>query len=133
MSEGRFDAPFRMSAAPKLMLQGAWDGVRLRCPSCGKGRIYSSGFNINPQCSECGAPFERPNQGDFVGAMVTAYTITAVVVLVVIAALWLFTPIPARLLPYVSIPFVLIFVVALYRNMKGIWITFLIALTKWLR
>ncbi len=59
-----------------------WHALRLRCPYCGKGRIYSHGFTMNDHCSNCGWIFER-EEGYWTGAiavnLVVAETIAAAI------------------------------------------------------
>lgn len=45
-----------------------WHALRLRCPNCGKGRIFSHGFTMNDHCSNCGWIFER-EEGYWTGAI----------------------------------------------------------------
>jgi hypothetical protein len=45
-----------------------WHALRLRCPYCGKGRIFSHGFTMNDHCSNCGWIFER-EEGYWTGAI----------------------------------------------------------------
>ncbi len=133
MQPGRFDVPLRMSTFPRLFLAGLWDGIRLKCPSCSRGPLFAKGLNVNAECPRCGAPFERPGQGDFVGAVVTAYIITACVFLTVFLLLYMFSDLDLSLQLWLSVPATLAFVTAFYRNMKGVWIAVLIPLVKWLR
>ncbi len=57
-------------------------GLRLRCPRCGDGRLYTTFFRMNRTCSVCGLSFYRES-GYYVGAMMINYGITAFLVLVV--------------------------------------------------
>jgi len=43
-------------------------GLRKRCPSCGRGKVFSSFFRLNPRCSVCGFRFER-EPGYWTGAI----------------------------------------------------------------
>ena len=52
----------------KGWIRPCWAGLRLRCPACGVGKIYAGLIRMNPQCSLCGAIFER-DEGDFLGAI----------------------------------------------------------------
>ncbi len=52
-------------------------GVRLRCPRCGDGRLFTGFFTMRDRCSQCGYAFER-EQGYFVGAIYINYGATAV-------------------------------------------------------
>ena len=39
-------------------------GLRLRCPQCGKGRLFQSYLKFAPTCSACGADFRIADAGD---------------------------------------------------------------------
>ena len=43
-------------------------GLRKRCPNCGRGKVFSSFFRLNTNCSECGFRFER-EPGYWTGAI----------------------------------------------------------------
>lgn len=129
--EGRFDAPSKPGADLGRLLAGMWDGVRLRCPSCGEGRIFSNGFQTNVRCSECGAPFERPGEGDFLMAMIFAYALAGAVVLSLIYVLNRFTDLDIMVQLALTLPLGVAVVLLSFRSVKGIWITLLIAVLKW--
>lgn len=57
-----------------------WDLVRLRCPVCRKGAVFSGPYAMNENCPSCGIRFEREN-GYFMGAMVFAYVMGVVTVI----------------------------------------------------
>lgn len=133
MSRDRYAQPASFLAGARAILAGAWDGVRLRCPSCSEGRLFQKGATIYPNCVACGVPFERANQGDFLGAMVTAYAMTACVALSLVLVLNLLTEVPLATQVYVVVPASLLFVTLLYRNLKGVWVAVLIGLIRWLR
>ncbi len=128
---GRFDEPSQKGADFARILAGMWDGVRLRCPSCGEGRIFARGFETNEHCSECGAPFERPGEGDFLMAMIFAYSLAGIVVLALIYVLNRYTQVDITMQLALTLPVGIAVVLLSYRSVKGIWITLLIAVTKW--
>jgi uncharacterized protein (DUF983 family) len=39
-------------------------GLRLRCPQCGKGKVFSAYLRIAPRCNVCGADFAAADAGD---------------------------------------------------------------------
>ncbi|MBL8549212.1 MAG: DUF983 domain-containing protein [Hyphomonadaceae bacterium] len=39
-------------------------GLRLRCPQCGKGRLFQSYLKFAPRCTACGADFAIADAGD---------------------------------------------------------------------
>ncbi|HEV7130066.1 MAG TPA: DUF983 domain-containing protein [Ktedonobacterales bacterium] len=62
--------------------------VRLRCPVCGRGRLFRPGswFRMYEECSWCGHHFER-EEGYFVGAMAINLIVTEGVIFVAVIAL----------------------------------------------
>jgi uncharacterized protein (DUF983 family) len=53
--------------------------VRLRCPNCGRGRLFRGVFRMLNRCPECGLSY-FPEQGYYVGAMIINYVATTAVV-----------------------------------------------------
>lgn len=105
-----------------------WDGMRLICPSCRSGPIYRNMTDMHDQCPNCGVSFE-PNEGDFLGAMTVAYSITAVLVAIGVFALEALTDLPAVVHLAIWGIFAIAFIITCYRNLKGIWIGILYATT----
>lgn len=128
---GRFDDPSERGADLARILAGMWDGIRLRCPSCGEGKIFARGFETNERCSECGAPFDRPGEGDFLMAMIFAYSLAGIVVLALIYVLNRITDMDVTLQLALTLPVGVAIVLLSFRSVKGIWITLLIAVLKW--
>lgn len=117
----------RRESTLRQLLVDAWWGMRLICPSCRRGRIYRSLTEMNPECPHCGVTFER-EEGDFLGAMLIAYSITAVVVAAGIYAVSLLTDLSTTAHLVLWIVFGTLFLLFTYRNMKGIWIGILYAM-----
>mgnify|MGYP001279528314 FL=1 len=113
------------------LVAAMWDGFRLRCPSCRQGAIYASLTRMNPACPRCGAPFERDNEGDFLGAMVTAYSLTVVFAAVLLVLLFVLTPLPVYQQMMITAIASLLFLLLFYRNLKGVWVAVLLALLRW--
>lgn len=57
-------------------------GMRLRCPACGQGEM-SSGRRLKDACPNCGWRFFRLGDGDWLVTWIVAYTVAALVMLVV--------------------------------------------------
>lgn len=102
------------------MLQYIWDGFMLRCPKCRKPSI-GKGFDIKTHCDHCGHNMQ-PGEGDFVGAIMVAYSFLAVILGILVTTaviLW-------DLSPYVHLaiwmPFSIAFIFLTYRNWKGLWV-----------
>lgn len=109
------------------MLRYAWTGLRLKCPACGNGRIYRSLTVMNPACPACGVVFER-EEGDFVGAVVVAYSVTAVVVAAGVYAVEVLADLDPMLHVLLWSLVAALFLIFTYRNMKGIWLGILHAM-----
>ena len=62
-----------------------WRGLRLRCPVCGRGKLFRSWFHMHENCSYCGHHFER-EEGYFVGAMALNLIVTELLLLVAVIA-----------------------------------------------
>jgi uncharacterized protein (DUF983 family) len=61
--------------------------LRLRCPRCGRGRLFSGWIKMEERCSECNLDLRR-EPGFYLGSIYFNYGMTALVVTVVyIAAL----------------------------------------------
>jgi len=103
------------------MLRAAWVGMQLRCPACGEGRISRGLTTMNQSCPQCGVTFER-DEGDFLGAMVVAYSITSVLVGVGIYVVAVTTDLPVTGHLILWTVFAGLFLLLTYRNMKGIWL-----------
>lgn len=58
----------------------------LRCPVCGRGRLFRSWFKMYENCPNCGYHFER-EEGYFTGAMAINLIVTEVIVFVAVILL----------------------------------------------
>ena len=69
-----------------------WRAVRLRCPNCGGGPIFSSWLRIRERCPRCGLPLERGEQGYQVGSymfnIIAAELVFAAAFIAVLVATW---------------------------------------------
>src|SRR5690349_14771497 len=43
-----------VSMEQRSVLHGIWNGVKCRCPRCGKGKLFRAYLKVNDRCSECG-------------------------------------------------------------------------------
>lgn len=44
-------------------MSALWNGLKRRCPRCGKGRLYQGWYSLRKSCPECGLDF-REETGD---------------------------------------------------------------------
>jgi uncharacterized protein (DUF983 family) len=59
-----------------------------RCPSCGKGAVYRTLFDMHERCPVCGVRFER-EPGYFVGSMYVSYFFSALLLGLFATIVWL--------------------------------------------
>lgn len=93
--------------------------IRLRCPVCGEGRLFSGFFAMHPDCSSCGLNFAR-EQGYYVGAMYLNYGLTVAIGLT--AGLLLMERVPLRILYWPLGAFGLLFPLAFFRHSRSLWL-----------
>jgi len=63
--------PLRPAGIGAVLLRA----LRLRCPRCGRTRLFAGWFRMHTQCAACGLRYER-EQGYFVGAIYVNYAFT---------------------------------------------------------
>lgn len=85
-------------------------------------------LDVQRRCPACGAEFE-PEEGDFVGAMLVAYSVTAVLVVIGIYLVSTMTTLSPRAQLLLWSLAGAAFLVGTYRNMKGAWVGILYAMT----
>jgi len=129
---GRFEGGFSLRTGGRDLAAALWDGLRLKCPACGSGPMFASKERMHPACPECGAPFERSSEGDFLGAIITAYGFIAALAIVLLLALNQFTELDLIVQLAIACGLSLVTLVVFYRNIRGVWVAILVALTKWL-
>lgn len=91
-----------------------------RCPNCGEGRLFTGLYKVKEKCDSCGVRFER-DSGSWLGAMVVAYSL-AVVAVVIVAAVTIVRWGLFQGLEWVLVSTGVVSVLVLYRPVKGFWI-----------
>lgn len=97
--------------------------LRLRCPACGRGRIFRGWFTTCVACSNCGRPFQR-GPGFFLGSIYFNYGITALLVMIVYFACFFTAALTDRQLFYVTMALALFFPVWFFRYARALWVAF---------
>ncbi len=97
-----------------------WSATKGLCPNCQKVGVFSSFWGVADTCPNCGVRFERES-GAWLGAWVMAYTVAVLLIATeagaLIIAFGLF-----RGLEWVLVVSGILFVVLLYRPIKGWWL-----------
>jgi uncharacterized protein (DUF983 family) len=102
------------------ILRALFDGLRLRCPHCHRGRMFASRSKMNEECPVCGTPFER-RSGEVTGGMAINLVLTELIVVFIGGGLAFFTTYP--LLPIFGALglFAIGFPILFYRRSRGLW------------
>lgn len=108
----------------RYYLKILWRGLRLRCPNCGKGRIYPGWLNLfkmEQTCPHCHVRYER-KYGESLGGMFINLPVVEVISIAgYFLTQWLFAPPLAFQLTF-WVTFNLAFVVLFYRHSRALWI-----------
>jgi uncharacterized protein (DUF983 family) len=94
-------------------------GLRLRCPRCGEGKLFSGYFSMPDACPSCALDFRR-EQGYYIGAMYINYGVTAAILLGVSLPLIGKYPLPNILWPLGL--FCLVFPIWFFRYSRSLWL-----------
>jgi len=97
------------------------NGVRLRCPRCGVGRLYEKPFKMYGNCSHCGLKFER-EQGYFIGAMYINYAATVAIAVPGYFLLDAFTAMTINQQLALWVPFAVIFPLLFFHHSRSLWL-----------
>lgn len=98
-------------------------GLRLQCPRCGDGNMFSGMFKMRSECGRCNFRFER-EMGYFVGAIYINYGATIISAFAGFFALDYFTPISFNLNFILWIAFCLLFPIFFFRYSRSLWLSF---------
>ncbi|MGE3778315.1 MAG: DUF983 domain-containing protein [Pirellulaceae bacterium] len=100
-----------------------WRSLRLRCPLCGRGKLFRNWIRMNDSCAHCHAKFEREG-GFFLGSIYFNYGLTALIVAIAYPVLLFNEVIEEQTLLGVALVFVLVFPVWFFRYARSLWLGF---------
>ena len=95
--------------------------LRLRCPHCGEGELFTGWFAMLERCTFCGIRFER-EQGYFVGAIYVNYGATVILAMTGYLLLWGGTSISTGGQLLLWVPFVILFPLWFFRYSRSLWL-----------
>ncbi len=94
---------------------------RLRCPACGRAKMFRNMLSMNDPCPECGRKFDRA-PGYLLGSIYVNYGLTAVLVVILYFGMFLTTDLTGKQLLYVTSAFALLFPLWFFRYARALWI-----------
>jgi uncharacterized protein (DUF983 family) len=96
--------------------------LRLRCPRCGRGKVFSGWFRMHSRCSQCELLFDR-EPGYFLGSIYFNYGLTATIVILAGTVGYLLG-VQHQLLPIGLMVFCLAFPLWFFRYARCLWMGF---------
>jgi uncharacterized protein (DUF983 family) len=97
--------------------------LRLRCPACGRAKLFRNWISMNDPCPECGRKFDRA-PGYLLGAIYFNYGVTALLVVACYFSLFLTGTLTARQLLWTLTAFSVLFPLWFFRYARALWIAF---------
>src|SRR2546421_8802517 len=94
---------------------------RLRCPACGKGRMFRGWFAMHQACEHCGLKFLR-EPGYFLGSIYFNYGLTTLLVTATYLSLFLTTDVSPELLLWGLVAFCGLFPLWFFRYARALWL-----------
>jgi uncharacterized protein (DUF983 family) len=97
--------------------------LRLRCPACGRAKLFRNWLSMNDPCPECGRKFDRA-PGYLLGAIYFNYGVTALLVIIFYFSLFLTSTLTGRQLLWMLTAFAVLFPLWFFRYARALWIAF---------
>jgi uncharacterized protein (DUF983 family) len=98
-----------------------WRALRLRCPRCGKAKMFRGLFQMHENCPACHLKFER-EPGYFLGSIYINYGLCALLTTIAWMVLQLGYDVEARPLAYGLLVFCIVFGVVFFRYARALWL-----------
>jgi len=95
--------------------------LALRCPRCGRTRLFEGWFRMAPACAVCGLRYERA-PGYWIGAIYVNYGVTAVVAVGGFFLLRATLDLSTAAQFAIWVPFVLVFPLWFLRWSRSLWL-----------
>ena len=95
--------------------------VRLRCPKCGRGKLFCGWFTMHEACEDCALPLHRTG-GFYIGSVYINYGITSLLLLGIFLGLWLGLSVEANTSLYIAAGVVVPFALWFFRYARSLWL-----------
>ncbi len=107
-------------------LLAIWHGLIVRCPRCGKGKLFRGIFAMHDQCPVCGLDFVR-EEGFYTGAMAINLVVSELIVTAYILPVAIISGINPSI-PFIPIlifssPLPILLPIIFFRPARGLWLS----------
>ncbi len=97
-------------------------GIFLRCPVCGKGKLFRRAFSMHKQCPVCDFTYER-EEGYFTSAIAIDLVLSELMVTAIVLPLAANPHIPIVLVLVWCVPLAVLLPVIFYWHSRGLWMS----------
>jgi ribosomal protein S27AE len=104
-----------------LLLLGR--ALRLRCPRCGEGMLFTNWYHMRQRCDWCGLIYER-EPGFFLGSIYVNYGLTALLTTAAYVALFATDAASPDALLWGLAGFCIVFPAWFFRYARSLWMAF---------
>ena len=94
--------------------------LALRCPLCGRGRMFSGWFRMHAACEHCGAAFDR-GPGYYLGSIYFNYGLTALLTVTLYFSLYFLQVASQTTVLWCLMAFCVIFPAWFFRYARSLW------------
>lgn len=100
-------------------------GLLLRCPNCGRGKLFRKGFTMYEKCTVCGWRFER-EEGYWTGAIAVNLIVTELLIALVVVPLAIALAATHQPLTFLltGLPLPILLPFLFFRHAKSLWMSF---------
>ncbi len=97
--------------------------LRLRCPVCGKGKLFRGWFSMHGHCPQCNANFQR-EPGFYLGSIYFNYGLTALLCTIISVSMMFNRRVEQWQLIAVTLSIAVLFPIWFFRYARSLWLGF---------
>jgi len=112
------EQPSAVRPMPETLLLRA---LRLRCPRCGRGKLFKGWFRMHDHCPECDLLINRTG-GYYLGSIYINYGVTVWITTISFIVGRLYFQLPGKPLGWSLVVFCLIFPMFFFRYSRALWL-----------
>ena len=101
-----------------------WRALKLRCPNCGRGRIFFRWVKSFEHCSKCGFRYDRGEADYYIGAYTLNLIIAELIVVaaIIVAIVYWWPDVPWKALPWALLGPAILGPFVTYPWSKSLWL-----------
>lgn len=100
-----------------------WRGLILRCPICGKGKLFCRPFKMYDRCPYCEFPYERGEEGYFTSSMAINLVLSEFIVVGFTVPLSAMQTVSLALIWGIGIPMTVLLPFLFFHHSRSFWMS----------